>query len=294
MSVSEAMKVHLSGNCHLACFLKITSKSGEVLNVWNGTRNKIVGGELYYAYPLAPSRLQSSNGLSADNLEATAVYSGLFNAATLRAKKWLGARVEYQILDYKRFDLGYAERRVGFLGQTETGKFAAKAEVKSLIGKLSEPVGLTYQKDCDVVRLGDARCKVDLNGITQQGFKITMPAIITAPVLNPQQFSVQFSGDIKPSDPAITIVPDDFYEFGEIEFVSGANAGARQQILTNAGNDLTTYLPLFYNVAPGDQLILIAGCNRKITVCRDKYNNALNNRSFFMLPGRSRIFKFPD
>lgn len=294
MGVSQAMKDHLSGSCHLSVFMKITSADGDVLRVWNGTRNKIVDGELYYAYPIAPSRLQSQNGLSADNFEATAVYSGLFNAATLRSKKWIGARVEYRILDYKDPALGYAERRVGFLGQTETGKYAAKTEVKSLIGKLGEPVGLTYQNDCDVVRLGDGRCKVNLNGLTVQGYKITVSGTIAAPVLNRQQFSAAFSEPVKPDDEEITTVPDKFYEFGEIEFLSGANTGAKSQILTNSANDLTLYLPVYYNPSAGDQIRLIAGCNRKIAVCRDKYANAENNRSFYMLPGRTKAFRFPD
>ena len=51
---------------------------------------------------------------------------------------------------------------------------------------------------------------------------------------------------------------------------------------------------MFYNIAVGTQVQVIAGCNRKYTTCRDLYANALRNRSFFILPGRSKVLKFPE
>lgn len=294
MAVSEEMKNHLGGNTYLGVFLTITNKSGDVLRVWNGTRNKLIGGNTFYAYPVAPSRIQSKNGLQADNFEITAIYSGLFDAATLRAKKWMGARVEYEVRDYKRPDLGYAERRVAYIGQTEVGKFAARPELKSLGAKLSQTVGNSFQAQCDVIELGDARCGVNLDGVTANGFSITTLAHVVAPVLNRQQFSVAFDESIKPAEPSVSLAADDLFERGKIKFLSGANAGTEMLILTNTGNGLTLYLPLFRTAAPGDQIQVITGCNRKIAVCRGTYANALRNRSYFMLPGRSKALNFPD
>ncbi len=428
MPVSPEMKTHLNGNTSLGVFMKITSLGGDVLRVWNGTRNKIVGGELFYAFPLAPSQLQTSNGLKPDNLEAASIYSGLFNAATLRNKKWQNARVEYRVLDYKNFDLGYAERRSGFLGEATVGKHSANIELKSLSKKLSEPFGFTYQEDCNVIELGDDRCKVDLTGYTADGFKMVLNAHVVTPVLNPQQFSVEFDeaiyggvqglrasyfadknlsslafqrndakvdfdygmnapasglpvdgfsvrweGTVTPlysetytfsvehddgarlwvnnlttplidqwvdgpgthtatialtagvaypiklefydlvnvskiklrwqsasqafqiipqsrlALPTQSAVPDNFYKFGKIEFVTGANAGAVQQIAVNASNALTLLLPMFFTPAVDDEIILTVGCDRKIATCRDRFNNAINNRSFYALPGRRKM-----
>lgn len=292
MSVSVEMKNHLqSGLTHLAVFLTIISKDGEVLRVWNGTRNKIVDGETFYAFPVAPSRLQQKNGLQADNFEITATYTGLFNSATLRSKKWMGAKVVYEVRDYKMPWLGYAERRVAYLGQTETGKFAAKPELKSLGAKLSQPVGQTCQALCDVEELGDLRCGVDLEGETETGYKIKTRAHVTA-VSNRQQFTIAFDEPIKPAEPLVSLAPDDLFERGKITFLTDNNAGAEMMILTNAGNGLTLYLPMFYNIAIGTEIRITTGCNRKITVCRDVYGNAARNRSVYMLPGRSKVLKF--
>jgi uncharacterized phage protein (TIGR02218 family) len=190
-------------------------------------------------------------------------------------------------------DLGYAERRVAYVGQTESGKFAAKPEIRSLAAKLSQPVGNTYQPLCDVVELGDERCGVDLEGTTADGYRITTTAHVTA-VANRQQITIAFDEDIKPSEPVVTLAPDDLFERGKIQFKSGKNAGAEMLIITNAGNDLTLYLPMFYPIEENDQIVVVTGCNRKIAVCRDRYANAERNRSFFMLPGRSKVLKFPD
>jgi uncharacterized phage protein (TIGR02218 family) len=293
MPVSAEMKTHLAGTVTLGVFMKITAKDGDIIRVWNGTRNKIVDGETYYAYPLAPTQLQTANGLKSDNFDVTAVYEGLFTAATLRAKKWQGARVEYRVLNYKDFTMGHAERRVAFLGKTEVGRHGAKVELNSLASKLGEPWGRSCNADCDVDRLGDARCGVDIEGVTEQGYTITIPATVIS-VLNRQQFTVEFDSDIKPGFPAVTEAPDDFYKRGEYLFTSGNNEGAQGLILNNEGNGLTLYLSANYTVQMGDQLELLAGCDRKVFTCRNKYANTERNRGFWMLPGRSKVFQIPD
>lgn len=294
MPVSVEMKDHLQGTLTVGVFMKVTAKDGDIIRVWNGTRNKVVAGETYYAYPLAPSQLQAANGLKADNLEIAAVYSGLFTAATLRKKKWQGARVEYQILNYKDFTMGYAERRVVFLGKTTVGKRAAKVEMNSLSSKLNQPWGRTCNKECDVDELGDTRCGVDLEGNTVDGYKIKIPAHISGSILNRQQFTITFDSDIEPGTPATVTAPDGFYTRGTIRFLSGANVGLDAQILGNAGNALTLYLPTFYSNVVDDDIELIVGCDRKITTCSSKFANAENHRGFAYLPGRAKLFKLPD
>lgn len=294
MPVSAEMQEHLQETLTVGVFMTITAKDGDVIRVWNGTRNKIVDGEVYTAYPVAPSRLQAANGLKADNLEITAVYSGLFTAATLRAKKWQGARVVYEILNYKDFTMGYAERRVSFLGKTTVGKYAAKVELNSLSSKLSEPWGYTCTKDCNVDEFGDARCGKSLTGESEDGIKTKIAAHITSTILNRQQFTIAFDDDIEPAVPATVTAPDAFYNRGKIRFLSGANDGLEALILGNDGNALTLYLPLFYMPAEDDEIELIGGCDRQRTTCRDKWANAERFRGFPDLPGRSKVFKIPE
>lgn len=293
MPVSAAMKTHLQGTLTVGVFMKITARDGDIIRVWNGTRNKIVNGETYLAYPVAPSQLQATNGLKPDNVEVTAIYSGLFTAATLRAKKWQGARVEYQILNYKDFTMGYAERRIAFLGKTTVGKHAAKVEMNSLSSRLNEPVGRHCNKECDVDDLGDARCGVNLNGNTVAGYKIKIAARVSGSILNRQQFTIAFNADIKPGSPAVVLAPNGFYKRGKIKFTSGLNNFVEGQILDNTANALTLYLPLFYTPAVNDTIELTAGCDRSVPTCRNTFANAINHRGFHYLPGRSKVFNIP-
>lgn len=289
------MILHLLETTTLGIFMEITAKDGTVLRVWNGTRDKIVSGNTYYAYPLAPSQLKAAEGLKADNLDVNAVYSGTFTAQTLRAKKWQGARVVYQTLNYKDFTMGYAERRVCYLGKSTIGKRAAQIELNSLSSKLNEPWGLTCTKECDVDAFGDTRCGKSLAGNTVDGFKIVTAAHISA-VTNPQQMTIVFDEFFKPSNHAITVAPDGFFDRGKIHFITGPNAGADCQILTNTGNVLTLYLPLPYPeiAADTDDCELTVGCDRKISTCRDKFANVTRFRGLgAYLPGRSKVLKLP-
>lgn len=287
---SNEIKDHLKGTATLAVFIKITAQDGDVIAVTNATRNKIISGVEYKSIPLQPTQLQSTNGLKPDNTELTTILGGLYTATTLRAKKWFGARVEYAVYNYRDFSMGPAIKKIGFIGETEVGKFTATPELLSLTNKLSQSVGLTMLETCNCARLGDARCGVNLAGNTVDGFKIRCAAQVTA-VTNRQQFNISFTQTLKAG---VTVAPNDLYADGEIEFTSGENDGLETLVLGNAGNGLTLWLPPFYNVQNGDTCIVTVGCNRKIEQCVQRFNNGQNNRSFWMLPGRSKLFKIPE
>ncbi|NJR32426.1 MAG: hypothetical protein HC778_05830, partial [Chamaesiphon sp. CSU_1_12] len=116
-------------------------------------------------------------------------------------------------------------------------------------------------------------------------------AEVTA-VANRQQFTVEFTQDIKPGDAGVTDAPNDLYFNGEAEFTSGNNDGLETLVLANNENSVTLWLPTFYDIEVGDTLILTTGCNRSIGQCVLKYANGERNRSFWALRGREHLFKF--
>lgn len=291
MPISNEMKAHLAGTPTLAVFVTITSKNGDIIRVTNASRNKIIDGDVFLSVPLQPTQIQEIYGLKADNAELTTILGGLFTAATLRNKKWMGARVDYRVYNYKDFTIGPAIKKIGFIGDTQVGKYTAKPELLSISNKLSQNVGFSMLESCNVVRLGDSRCGVDLNGNTVDGFRIRTTAQI-ASVLNRQQFTVTFTQPIKPSDLGVTTAPDELYFDGEAEFTSGNNDGLEALVLSNSGNGITLWLPAFYDLAAGDNLILTVGCDRSIGQCVTRFANGEKNRSFWALRGREHLFKF--
>ena len=151
---------------------------------------------------------------------------------------------------------------------------------------MDQTVGENVMEDCQVARLGDARCGVDLTGVTSDaGLAITSTATVTA-VTDRQQFTV--------SNDQIAVIPDNFFYKGHAVWATGANAGDDLEIMSNAGGLVTLLFPTLADIAGGDTLTMITGCDRTRAQCRDKFANAKRFRGFPDLPGRQKLLKFPD
>jgi uncharacterized phage protein (TIGR02218 family) len=48
-----------------------------------------------------------------------------------------------------------------------------------------------------------------------------------------------------------------------------------------------------FSVAAGDQLQLVAGCDKQFATCTAKFNNAANFRGFPHMPGNDFVTTFP-
>jgi len=284
MPVSAEMKTHLQGTATVNVFVTITAKDGSVVRFNNGTRNKIIGGNTYYAIPLDPSQLKSTSSLNPDNADVEIILTGLLSRANLIAGKWAGARVEYETYNYMDFTMGVAEKRIFYLGNVEVGRYTAKPELNSLMQKLNEQTGFTQLETCNA-QFGDSRCAKSLAGNTEDGHPIRQTAVVTA-VTNRQQFEVNYDTD--------DTIPNDFYREGLCEFITtGSNVGFDVKILANTSNALTLFVPAPFTIAVNDIVRLTTGCDKLRTTCRDKFNNIINNRSFWMLPGRSKLVTLP-
>lgn len=288
---SNEIKDHLDGLSTLAVFIKLTARDGDIIAVTNATRDKIIDGITYHSVPLKPTQLEASNNLRPDNAELVTVLGGLYTSEKLRSHKWFGARVEYMVSNYEDFTMGPVMKRRGYIGKTTIGRYTARPEMLSLAQKLTQPVGWTMLETCNVIRYGDARCGVDLGGVTQQGYKRRVVGEISA-ITNDQQFTVTLSEDIKPGFPAVTAAPDDYFANGEVLFTSGPNETAEARVLSNTGNALTLWLPAFYTPEVGNTLRLTKGCNRTIDMCVIDDDNGERFRGYWMLPGREKIFRY--
>jgi uncharacterized phage protein (TIGR02218 family) len=43
----------------------------------------------------------------------------------------------------------------------------------------------------------------------------------------------------------------------------------------------------------GDTLVAVAGCDRQLTTCRDKFHNTVNFRGFPHIPGNDFVLRYP-
>jgi uncharacterized phage protein (TIGR02218 family) len=82
---------------------------------------------------------------------------------------------------------------------------------------------------------------------------------------------------------------------GRLTWLSGANAGlfcevrghARPGPLAPATLDL--WQPLPEPIAPGDAFAVAAGCDKTVTTCGAKFDNAVNFRGFPHMPGNDYV-----
>jgi uncharacterized phage protein (TIGR02218 family) len=285
------MQAHLQGTTSLCTLVKLTERRldgtlGESISVCNNDFDVAYLGDTYRAIYLEPSQLQSTAGLTPDNAEITTPVSEEFSSADVRGHRWLGARVEINVINYEDVSMGPALRKIGSLGESTVGRFAIKTELRSLAQMLNQTIGDMVTEHCRCSELGEPLCGVHLDGLTAQGDPITAAGIVTA-VTDKQQFTVSLnSGTFNPAN--------DFYLKGRALWTSGANEDLRESVLWNTGNQVTLFLPMRRAIQVGDTLSLIAGCDRKRATCRDKFANAKRFRGFPDLPGRDRLFTFPQ
>jgi len=232
------------------------------------------------------SDIRSSSDMSVDNMDVAGATDGSDAAIDLsvydiEAGTLDGAPVTVFMVNWRDPDAGQAilrRGRLGALSRDSDGRY--RTEVRGLAQLLSQNVGRVYQDHCNVVRFGDARCGYDVDSI-----RIDAP--ITT-VTNNKIFSI--------AEP-VTPPPADYPAGGEVLFTSGANLGFTREVKTTTagGGSLTIelYEEMPANVAPGDQLQLTPGCDRRWSTCR-AYENLLNFRGWGLyIPGVMAMMRGP-
>lgn len=88
------------------------------------------------------------------------------------------------------------------------------------------------------------------------------------------------------TDSAVDV--DDYYAQGTLRFTTGANANQTRTVKGNVYNgfntQLTTILPFPFVPAPGDQFVMVAGCDKRLETCTTTFSNTANFRGFPFIP----------
>ncbi len=216
--------------------------------------------------------MEQGTGLSADSLEIVgALTSGRLAESELARGLFDGAAVAVWRVDWANPD----DRVLvlsGTVGEVSRGPTAFTAEVRGLADRLNQPRGRVYQRSCDAL-LGDARCGIDAAAAAIRG------AGTVATVRSAR--SVTASG--------LSGYVSRWFEAGRLVWTSGANAGAAVEVrahgLSGGLASLDLWEPMPAPISPGDTFQVVAGCDKSLASCRDKFANVLNFRGFPDLPG---------
>lgn len=229
---------------------------------------------------LTASALAQSTGLSVDNSEAIGALSDASITETdIEAGRFDGAEISCWLVNWTEPEQRWLQFR-GTIGELRQSGGAFTAELRGLTDSLNQPLGRVYQKPCTAV-LGDAQCRFDLG---KPGFSTIRP-IETVEHARILRWTDQMSFDTG------------WFARGRLDVLTGAAAGLWASIkrdeVTSAGRQVELWEGMRAELAPGDQVRLTAGCDKRFDTCRSKFNNLLNYQGFPDVPGDDWMMAVP-
>ncbi len=131
---------------------------------------------------------------------------------------------------------------------------------------------------------------LDGGAIWETGRALTIEATVAA-VTDNRAFTLSYGGD----------APDALLTGGVLTFTAlaspaPANLDLKMEVKSwnLAAKAMTLFLPMPFDVAPGDSVSISAGCDKSLAVCRDTFDNLLNFRGEPYVPGNDLLLRTPD
>lgn len=237
------------------------------------------GGDQVYlsAAGYTPTNLQSTS----DNAVNNADIEGILSAVGVQREDLIGGRYDFAKLHIFLYDW-QNNLVVKKLGSGHWGEATIKdgnyvAEFRSLSQQLQQVIGRTYNPECDE-QLGGPRCTVDLTAYRATGEVVS--------VIDSQNFTTTLTDD--------DTWGDDYFNYGKFEFTSGLNDSLSMEVkdFTEATNTFNLFLPMPFKVVVGDTFQVFAGCDKRLTTCKNKFANHINFQGFPFIPGQDQISLF--
>lgn len=271
-TASTNMALHLAGEVTtLAVCWKLSLVGGTIMGFTDHTSDLTISSQLYKAATgFSPTSVETKDKFSVDNLDVAGILdAAAITEADIMAGKYDFAEIEIFMVNVTDLSQGTVTQRRGWLGEVtmKNGQFVA--EVRGLAQKLSQNIVDLYSPTCRAV-FGDGRCKANLASYTVGG---TVNTVSSRQILISNSMT-QAAG---------------YFSGGEIQWITGANAGRRMEIKEFANKQFTLVLPMPNNVAVGDTFNAIAGCDKTIASCIAKFNNAVNFRGEPYVPGMDKM-----
>jgi len=276
-SVSVALAAHLGQEVTtLAHLWKLIRQDGEIFGFTDHDESIIYAGLTYEAATgFMPSTIATANGLAVDDLELEGVLSSsAINQEDLLAGLWDGAEVWLYRVNYKNLADGAIVMRRGWTGEVRGGQTSFVAELRGMAQKLAQQIGENYSPLCRAT-FCDARCKLDLDDFKVSG---TLTAVTDRRIFTD----------------ASRTEANDYFNFGLVTFLTGANAGLSREVKTYFSDTIECELPFPFDVSVGDTYELWRGCDKRLATCRDTYNNVINFRGEPYVPITDSLVSGPD
>ena len=208
--------------------------------------------------------------LDAEGLTASDLSDGLYDDAS----------VEIWVVDWSDTSRCVL-MDIATIGEIRRSEFSFVAELRSLAHRFDEERGRSFQRACSA-DLGDARCRVVLDD----------PAYATEGTV------------VSNEGPGAALValdaafPNGFFTGGVLTVTNGAHAGARLSIRadteTVSGHVFGSVSGPLGQLAAGDRVGVVAGCDKSPETCLAKFGNIDNFRGFPHMPGNDVLVSYAN
>lgn len=230
---------------------------------------------------LTARALANTTGLSVNNSEAVGVLQAeAITEADIDAGRYDGAEVAMWLVQWDDPTARQLRFR-GTIGEITRAAGGFQAELRGLTEGLNQPQGRSYIRTCSAV-LGDARCRFD---IADPRFSAEVPIAV---VTDEQTFVFQ----------GLDTYNARWFEGGFLEALSGSAVGltgvVKQDLIQGDRRVITLWEPLRAPVEAQDQIRLIAGCDKRVETCRQKFDNIVNFQGFPDIPGDDWLISGPQ
>ena len=284
-AIPPALQAHLEGRLTtLALCWRLERRDGFVIRLTDHDRDLVVP-----APPALAGTYLTDSGISGGNLRANSdgsvdnttlqgfLRSTQITAADIEARLYDGARVDLFLLNWASPADGVVVLKSGSLGDiTRSSAGQYQAELRGLSQRLQNNFLKTYSATCRA-ELGDALCQVNLAGFTYNGF-------VTEVIDSGRSFR-----------DSVNASASGHFTNGVVTFTSGDNNTYKSEILLHTGGPATFHLALAMPnpIQVGDSFTAVAGCDKRLSTCRDKFNNVIRFRGEPYIPGADAISKGP-
>jgi uncharacterized phage protein (TIGR02218 family) len=278
--IPPALAAHLAEAATTLCRAwRLTRRDGLVFGFTDHDRDLAFAGTTFAArtgLEAAEAHAELGFAIGGGEVAGALVSAGLTEPDIL-AGRYDDATVETWIVNWAEpearlltdvFSIGEIRR--------EDGAFVA--ELRGPMHRLDEERGLTYRATCSA-DLGDARCRVNLN----------VPAFAAEAAVEATD------GALSLTTSALAGYAPEWFTAGRLVWLSGGNAGqavevkAHRRLGGRAEFDLWRRMPAA--IATGDTFRVSAGCDKRLSTCRQKFDNVGNHRGFPHMPGNDFVLK---
>ena len=275
-----ALAAHLAGGATTLCHCwALTRRDGLRLGFTDHDRDLVFGGLTYAARSgLEAAEASAELGFAIGGGEvAGALTATGVSKADIAGGFYDGASVETWLVNWSRPETRIL-LEIGTIGEVRRAGTAFVAELRGLMDRLDAERGRTYRATCGA-DLGDARCRIALDNAR---FATTGSVL---DVREPGTLDVRLAGPF----------PDRWFAGGRLAWTSGAQAGEIADLRAQSGPAGATRLELWQaparTVAAGDTFRLVAGCDKRLATCREKFANVPNFQGFPHMPGNDFVLR---